>query len=363
MKKLIVVSALAASTVAMAGDYKMNLEGRYDLVNSKVTSGTSEDKYNNFSNGVIRLNMLAQVNDSLSFRFRYRFVKSAAATAATIGTVDTNRESAGGAQLDYLYVDHKNSFFTTRFGKQNWVEAMGRETFVSATDAFVKSQAYSDYQTAFGSDYRAGVSALFKIMDTNNLAVAISNPNSTITDTTVKTNNSGLAYGVHYNGNFMNKLVQPVLSYQSAKQNGDTDAAAKTKDGNNTVMAFGLRSEVVGLVIDADYKQVKVANRNDTGTTSAVETKTKSMMANVAYSINEFTPFVTYINDKYTSETKAAEFKKSTLALGVLFKPMADVNFRYHLAYASSKKEKDGSASNVATTEDKKIYFGIKADI
>ena len=362
MKKIIATTAVLASSVAFAGDYKMNLEGRYDFVNSKVTSGTDSDKINNFSNGVIRLNMLAKVNDNLSFRFRYRFAKG----APTLSSTSAARFDEG-TQLDYLYVDHKNSYFTTRFGKQNWVEAMGREAYVSATDVFVKSQAYTDYQAAFGSDYRAGVSFMFNFMETNNLTVALSNPNTTASDTELTTNNSGLALGAHYNGNFMNKLVQPVLSYQTAKQNGDEDhgtATSKSKDGNNTVMALGLRSEVSGFTIDADYKQVKVANRNVSGSsTQFVETKTKSLMASVAYSINEFTPFASYINDKYTSETTTAPFKKNTLALGVMYKPMADVNFRYHLAYASSKKEKDGSASTVATTEDKKIMFGIKADI
>lgn len=367
MKKLIVVSAVAVSSMAFAGDYKFNLEGRYDFINSKVTTGSDVDKVNTFSNGTIRLNMFSKVNDNLSFRFRFRFAKGAPAL-----TTDSTTREETGTQLDYLYVDHKNSFFTTRFGKQNWAEAMGRETFVSATDAFVKSQAYSDYQTAFGSDYRAGVSALFTIMDTNNLTVAISNPNATMTDGTANNENTGLAYGVHYNGNFMNKLIQPVLSYQSAKQNGDIDnstAASKTKDATNTVWAAGLRSEFSGLVLDVDYKQVKAGNRNAGTNTAFAASKTTSVMVNAAYTINEFTPFAAYINDKAGSALSSTStgdattaFKKNTFALGVQYKPYADVNFRYHLAYASSKKEKDRT-STAADLEDKKIMFGIKADI
>ena len=385
MKKIIATTAVLASSVAFAGDYKMNLEGRFDFVNAKLTSGTTSEKYNSFSNSVIRLNMLSQINDQLSFRFRYRFVKSGAnpVVNSTFGTADSNREYSG-TQLDYLYVDHKNSIFTTRFGKQNWTEAMGRELFVAATDVFVKSQAYSDYQSAFGSDYRAGVSAIFK-MDSNTLTLAVSNPNTLLLDssTGASANNSGFALGAHYNGSFMNKLVQPVLSYQTTKLNGDTDNTTKTKDGNATAMALGLRSEVSGFTIDADFKQVKIDNRNSTGITDADAGKTTSIMANIAYTMNEFTPFVSYVSDKAnatisapassastpststvyakTDDTKA--YKKSTYGLGLMYKPIADVNFRYHLAYTSAKKEKDGSTSGASEFEDKRIIFGIKADI
>lgn len=379
MKKIIIASSVLATSVAFAVDNKINLDGRYDFVNSKVTVGGGspkpDDKYNSFSNGTIRINMNTVVNDSLSFRFRTRFTKSTA-TPSTVyyvtkdGTTNSatyNREDPN-TQLDFFYADYKTSMFTFRFGKQSWVEAVGRESFISGTDLFASSQAYADYKTAFGSDYRGGLSIIHKY-DLNTVTLSVSNPNSAITDTAGssstagETVNTGLAYGINYSGSFMNKLVQPVLAYQSAKQNGDKDnSTTKTKDGNNTVMAFGIRSEVAGFTVDADYKQVKQANRNDTGTTSLEEKKTKSIVANVAYSINEFTPFVTYINDKYTQDvTTTANFKKTTTQVGVFYKPFADANFRYHLVYASSKK--DLETSTVTTTKDTKVYAGMKLDI
>ena len=368
MKKIIATTAVLASSLAFAGDYKFNLEGRYDFVNSSIKKGSVEEKYNNFSNSAIRLNMLAQVNEQLSFRFRYRFIKAGAApvTTGTATTADPNREYSG-TQIDYLYADYKNQWFTTRFGKQNWTEAMGRELFPPATDVFLKSQAYSDYVTAFGSDYRAGVSAIFK-MDSNTLTAAVSNPSTTISDTTGnEVKNNGLALGVFYNGSFMEKLVQPVFAYQTTTVDGDTDAAAasKTKKTNNTAMAAGFRSEFSGFTLDADFKQVKIENRN-TPTTSGTlypELKTTSMMATLAYAAGSLTPWVSYINDKAEyDDTTTADYKKSTMAAGLFWKPMADVNFRYHLVYASSTKEKDGTIA-LTKVEDKKIYLGFKADI
>jgi len=370
MKKIIATTAVLASSVAFAGDYKFNLEGRYDFVNSSAKQGSVEEKYNNFSNSVIRLNMLAQVNDQLSFRFRYRYLKSGANPVVTsaFGTVESTRESGQGSQIDYLYADYKNQWFTTRFGKQNWAEAMGRELFPSATDVLVKSQANSDYSSAFGSDYRAGVSAIFK-MDANTLTLAVSNPNTSIADAAgPKMENTGLALGAFYNGSFMDKLIQPVFAYQTTKINGDkdnTDVTKITKDGTNTAMAVGLRSEFSGFTLDADFKQVKRENRNSatTATTLYPELKTTSMMATLAYAYGSLTPWLTYINDKAEyDDTTTADFKKSTMAAGLFWKPMADVNFRYHLVYASSTKEKDGTIA-LTKIEDKKIYLGFKADI
>lgn len=378
MKKLLVVSVLAAtSTVASAFDYKFNIEGRADFVNSTVKStaqsGTeTTDKYNNISNHLIRLNTNGVINENLSYRLRYRFSKSAAnPVVATAGTGITREAESNG--VDYFFVDHKNSLFTTRFGKQNWGgAAYGREGMVSGTDVFIVSQAATNYKSAFGSDYRYGVTAMFKFADTNNLDLAVSNANGTTTDNDgVERKNTGLALGAIYTGSFADKLLQPVLAFQTAKQNGDTDnatAASKTKDVNYTMWNAGLRSEMAGFVIDADYKQLKKPNRNDTAnnTTGNKEQKTKSIYANVAYAIGDFTPMATYANDKYTTENNIAtdaNFKKNSFAVGTYWKPMADVNFRYHLMVTNAVTKYEGTVANNTKVNDTKIFFGFKADI
>jgi len=381
MKKMISVIALSAiSTSASAFDYKINLEGRADFVNANIKTTSQADvktteKFNNFSNGLIRLNLMGSINESLSYRFRYRFIKSAANPQSL---VPAPRENITDNGVDYLYVDHKNSIFTTRLGKHNWGGlAYGREGAVSGTDVFLVSEAGTKYKTAFGSDYRFGATAMFKFMETNSLDLAISNPNANFSDngvpsaTAPEKKNTGLAFGALYNGSFADKLIQPTFAYQIAQQNGDTDAAVatKTKDVNYTMWNVGLRTESAGLIIDTDYKQLKKANRNDgTNVTAAnKEQKTKSIYANVAYPVGDFTPMVTYINDKYTTEETAtatdANFKKNSFAVGTYWKPMSDVNFRYHLMVTNAVTKFEGTVATNKKITDTKVYFGFKADI
>lgn len=383
MKRFVVLAAVAASsTVASAFDYKINLESRADFVNvnNKTTSTaatpvTTTEKYNNFSNHLIRFNMMGTVNENLSYRMRYRFLASPASPA-------TARENSSQG-LDFLYVDHKNSMFTTRLGKQKIDEAVGRESVVAGTDVFAASEALARFKTSLGSEYRYGVTAMFKFMDTNNLKVAVLNPNSTFTDgsglaTAPEKKNTGLAYGIYYTGSFMDKMVQPLLAYTTATQNGDTDITSTTtvgtKDTNTTMMAVGLRSEVAGAVIDADYKEFKKPDSNrDLNTTEAnKDQKTKSVYVNIAYPIGDITPVVAYINDKFETASLAggsvANFKRDSFVIAALWKPMADVNFRYHLAYTSAVTKYDATTTTRSAATNSKVDFssitlGFKIDI
>lgn len=358
MKMLIPALALL-STTAMAADYKINMEGRVDLVNNtkKTTTAagvTTEEKSNSFVLNLLRVNLLGKINDDLTYRMRYRFYGVPAATA---------RDGAGN-KLDLIYVDHKNSMFTARIGKQSWAEAFGRESFVASSDLLISSDVKANYAAAIG-EYRMGASAMFKLMDSHNLTIALSNPNVTKTDTTgVSQKNNSLAYSVFYNSSFLDKMVQPTLGYTLASQDGDEDAAvgSKTVKKDTTLWAAGVRSEISGAVIDLDYKELKIPEHNGTGSNSFVEKKTKSLYANVAYAINEWTPFATYINDKYAEASNAvAEYKKDSMAFGVMYKPFADMNFRYHAVYTSAvtKYASNGSAK----VDDKNIVLGFKADL
>ncbi len=365
MKKIIVTTTVLASTMAFAGDYKINVEGRSDLTmnttkTTPVTGAATETKYTSFKNNMVRLNMFAQVNDSLSFRFRQRFTNDSAAAGTTL-TVRDNSTS----NTDFIYVDHKNSFFTTRFGKQSWSNAAGRESMVGGSDVFITSDALTNFRSAVG-EYRFGASALVSPMEGHNLVLALSNPNAAVTDTSASASkNNAVAYGVYYTGSLMEKMVQPTFGLTIAPQDKESTptAGSETKKANYTLMSFGLRSEVSGLVFDADYKTFTKANRNAGTNVAAVKETTKAMYFNASYGINEFTPFFTYTNDKYTKENNAtSNYKRNAMALGVLYKPFADVNFRYHLAYTSATKKIDAT-TGTKETKDNNILFGIKADI
>jgi len=355
MKKMITLAAVAAiSTSASAFDYKIGLEGRADFVNKTTkneTATTAKEKFSGFDSGLIRLSLTGNINESLTYKLRYRLNKEYS---------NTTRDNST-SNLDHLYVDHKNSFFTTRFGKTNWAEAYGRESFISSTDLFLASAAYSAYNTNIGT-YRFGVSGTYTFLDTNKITLAISNPNADLTDTTTATptnekKNTSLAYAAHYSSVLMDKMIQPTLSYTTAKQDKDTGG------GTNTMMAAGFRSEVSNFVVDADWKQFK---RGDQGLAGADE-KTSSIFANLAYNIDQFSPFVQYINDKAKAVTATGtlttngDFKKNSIVGGVMWKPFADTNFRYHLAYTNANKKYDVAANG--KVKDNIITFGIKADL
>jgi len=366
MKKVIALSSLLAlSTTASAFDYKISLEGRGDFVNGnyKTTAAgvTSTEKYSTFSNNLVRLNMMGTINDNLTYRLRYRLVSSAANPSGTAnGAREVNAQS-----LDYLYADHKNEYFTLRFGKQNWVDALAREGYVSGTDVFIASQANADYNSAIGV-YRWGLTGTYKFAETNNLILALSNPNSTMTDTTgVEEKNNSLAMAAMYNGSFMDKMFQPTFGYTLAKQDPDTDAAAgaTTKKADFTLMSAGFRSEVSGFTVDADYKIMEKENRNSGTTTTFVKTEAKSIYGSVAYSAGDFTPIAYYINDKFDSETNSADFKRNAFAFGTYYKPFADVNFRYHAMFTNDVKKFEHTTATTTKITDRRVYFGFKADI
>jgi len=377
MKRVITIASLAAlSTAASAFDYKINLEGRADFVNGRletetgtsagIPSETFKESYNNFSNGLIRLNMMGNINDNLAYRFRYRFINAAASPISTNSTA-ANRtiREVKTTELDYLYVDHKNEYFTTRFGKQNWVDAAGRETFASGTDVFLASGVASGYKAAFGSDYRYGVSFIGKLAETNIITLALSNPNQDMSDapaTGDSSNNTGLAMGAYYNGQFFDKAFQPTLGYTVAKQNGNLDAATPTKEADFTVMSAGFRSEFAGLTLDADYK---ILDRESTLTAATGNaSSTKSVYSMLSYAMGEFTPIAYYINDRFTGNAANSGFKRDAFAAGVYWKPFQDVNFRYHLMYTNDVKKFDtSSAASASKITDDRFWLGFKIDV
>jgi hypothetical protein len=174
-----------------------------------------------------------------------------------------------------------------------------------------------------------------------------------------------------YSGNFSNKMFQPLFAYSMATQNGDTDATAgsTTKNVTYSIWNAGVRSEVAGFTVDADYKVLTKPDRNS-GTnvnTANKKQETKSMYANVAYAMGDFTPIATYINDKYetadTATAANANYKKNSFAVGTYWKPMADVNFRYHVMYTSANTKYEGTVATNKEIKDSRILFGFKADI
>jgi len=392
MKKLIVVSALTASSFAMAADLKWNVEGRFDYVNATVkhefetsTSNYSETR-GEFQSNVVRLNAVYTINETLSGRFRYRLSTEQAAASQ-------NRDLSF-QNVDFFYVDHKTPWFTTRIGKQNNPDSLGREYYVSGTDYNVTeykfktaggqgSTAYTTSNTAVYNEvkndadiYHVGATLLFAQVPNSTVSVTLFEPQKSTTYTDVAgsatdAKNTQFGYGVYYNGSFFDKMLQPTLGYTSLGIAGTSDAsnsANNTENKSHKLISAGVRSELFGVTVDLDWKQYKRANTATAAATTNAD-KASSIYANVAYTWDMLTPFVSYIHDKYdrdaANSTTVGDYKRDALSAGLQIKPFKENNFRYHVTYTSDVKTVDLATSS---TVDKKvsantIAAGIKFDI
>lgn len=350
------------SSTAMAADMKWNLEGRFDYVMSTTkhenTTATSnyEEKRGEFYSNVLRLNSVFTVNENLSGRFRYRF---STAQGDKNGTRSDNRDLTF-QNVDFLYLDHKNQWFTTRIGKHNQTESLGREFFMSGTDYPVSMIAPNSATVGYNAMnsavyklvsadadlYHVGASAIYSGLQGHTFTVSAFNPKKDPAYTSdssgagddAKYNKMGL--GAYYNGSFMEGLIQPTLGYTSFGYANGTDTTT-TPSATHKLMAAGVRSAVAGFVIDADWKQYK--RDNTVASPSAAtntEDKTTSYWANVAYTWDNLTPFVNYINDKFEATgTNFTDYKRTAYSAGLMIKPFKENNFRYHVAWTNDTKK------------------------
>jgi hypothetical protein len=390
--KLLIPAIALLSTTAMAADLKWNVEGRFDYGNSTVkhefadSTKNYEEKRSEFYSNIIRLNATATINENLSARFRYRL--SSEQSAATL------QRDLSFSNVDFFFIDHKNQWFTSRIGKSNQVESLGREYFTSGTDynttaykfgsagaagttgyAAMNTAVYNQVNNDI-SNYHVGYSAIYNAIEGQTFTLSAFNPQKTTTysDTAGSANdakNSKLGLGAYYNGNFFGGLFQPTLGYTTvsiAPESNQTTPANNTPSASYKLMAAGVRSSVAGFVIDADWKQYK---RDNTATSAAVSNadKTTSIWANVSYTWDMLTPFVNYIHDKYdrtsANTTTVGDYKRNAFAAGLQIKPYKDNNFRYHVAYSSDVRENTLAANSTAETKVKshQIVAGVKFDL
>lgn len=362
MKKILASSLLITSSI-YAVEVKFNLEGRVDYVNQKqtfkpATGAESKNTDSAFKFNRLRINMTGAVNESLSYRIRYAPLTNEAAGVIRDSSTD---------RLEMYYIDHKSAYFTTRFGKQFNLELLGRETIASGSDQFLNSRAFSLHHSDLGN-YKTGLSLMFTQLEGHTFTLNAHTPNKTVSDTTLNKKNTGMGLGAYYSGGFMDKALQPHIGYTMDTQNYD---GAGEKNRTFKTLSVGNRLVVAGFTLDTDYRTYTKPSATN------VKEETKSIYTNLAYTINEFTPFVTFINDKYdtaganavvttaaTATTTGTDYKRNAIGVGTFYKPFADTNFRYHLLYTTDKTEFEGQTGvGIKELVDNKFYFGFKADI
>jgi hypothetical protein len=394
--KLLIPALVLLSASAMAADFKFGMEGRFDYGNSTVKHETNvstnnyQEKRSEFYSNILRLNASAVINENLSARFRYR-LSSPQETNAKLHDLSFSN-------VDYFYIDHKTQWVTARIGKSSQIESVGREFFVAGTDFPVTSYGFGNGSGAAGTTgYASMNSAVYNQLNTdaglyhvglsliNNTAVegqtftlSAFNPQKAqiLNDTAGPANDSKtskMGIGAYYNGKFLGGLVQPTLGYTTLGIAPETGSATPANNGPSAsykLMAAGIRSEVAGFVIDADWKQYKRDNTVASATSLTTNAdKTTSVWANIAYTWDMLTPFVTYIHDKYdrtaANNATIGDYKRDALSVGVQITPYKDNNFRYHVAYSSDVRKNELTAASTADTKVKAniIVAGIKFDL
>ncbi|MBY0413512.1 MAG: hypothetical protein K2Q18_05075 [Bdellovibrionales bacterium] len=333
MKALTVLAALALTTSsAMAMDTVMGLKGRFDYVRSETeTTPGSKDSSGVLTTSYLRLVTEAKLNDTTTAKLTLDLKDSS-----------TSRDNGLSDFVDEAFITKSFGALNVMIGKQAPMVG-GRENDYSSRDVYILSS-FNDKipgtLTGVSVGYTmAGQNVYLQYLQQTDSAQGAT---GTFTDKKV--------VGVAYYGDFMNKMLMPILSYHKA----GTDRAG----AYDSYMAAGLRVNVASFIIEADYlmlEQEKLSVKGDA--------ELKSMVAHVRYAHENFQPFVKYIKEDgkkgfqgIVSGSTTSE--RTAFEVGLEYIPNKDEDMRYHIVYnnAEAKKKSPAPTSKV---EDQKIYAGI----
>jgi hypothetical protein len=156
--------------------------------------------------------------------------------------------------------------------------------------------------------------------------------------------------GAAYYGDFMNKMLMPIISYHRV-------GTARVGAYDNTATA-GLRLSVANFIIEADYLMLEQEKLSTLG-----DAELKSVVAHVRYAHENFQPFVKFIkedgkkgyNDLVAGSTTS---ERTAYEVGLEYIPNKDEDFRYHVVYNNSEAKRKSPAPT-SKVEDQKIFAGI----
>ncbi len=146
-------------------------------------------------------------------------------------------------------------------------------------------------------------------------------------------------------------MWNPIFSYHMMDQQALPYAGGKV-----TFMGFGNRFTFGDFRVDFDY--LMNAAKNDAG----MDHKITNMNLEVRYAMGNLTPRARFNmgKDVYTAATGGTAVNNdcNNLSIGLDYKPKAEDNFRYHVAYNTNSWKSDATgAPTYANTE---ILAGVK---
>lgn len=332
MKALTIVAVLALSSgSAMALDTVMGLKGRFDYVHTETDNNPGKDSSGVLTTSYLRLVTDAKLNDTMTAKLTLDFQEA-----------NSTKDNGLTNLVDEAFITKDFGHgFSVILGKQG-VLTGGHENEYSSRDLYTTS-IHNDSIV----DKITGLTAGYAVAEQNiylqYLQQTDANQGSTATFTDKK------VVGAAYYGSFMNKMIEPVLSYH---KQGTTRAGQY-----DTFMAAGLRVNVAQFTVEADYLVLEQEKLSAAG-----DAKLNSIVALVRYNHENFKPFAKFIKEDGEKGfdgivTGANESERTAWELGLEYVPNKDEDFRYHVVYANSESKETKPASS--KTEEQRIFAGV----
>lgn len=333
MKALTILATVAlTSTSAFALDTVMAAKGRFDYIHTETENkpGTKTSS-GALTTSFLKLVVDSKVNESTTAKLTLDFTNSIGADNGTSNLVDE------------AYLTKKFEALSVIVGKQA-VMTGGRENDYSARDIYL----YSRFAESI-TENLVGASVGYSMFGQNAYLQYLQQANSGVANQTPFTDKKVI--GAAYYGEWMNKMIMPILSYHKL---GTNRAGAY-----NTQMAASLRVNVDKFFVEADYLVLEQEKL-----TAAGDAKVNSIVAHARYLFDEgFQPFVKYINEDgkkgYANIVSGStDSERSAFEVGLEYYPTKDEDMRYHVVYdnSTSKRTSPGPSLKV---EEQKIFAGI----
>ncbi|MBX2986278.1 MAG: hypothetical protein KF802_00130 [Bdellovibrionaceae bacterium] len=342
MKRLLLLTATLFATQAHAVNLSLDLRGDLDAASYNKASKKPDNTF--FTLHTARVDLKGEMNEELSYRLRFRLNDESAAQGYD---KLSNR-------VDYAYISQKMEGIDLTLGKM-LADVGGHETLQDSINLYYKSEAnkaltgdYKDIATGtvsyfFPIKYMTGAKIGAKLGDSEFAIMGFNNPD---TDNSATTPQSRFMSGAVFKGKFLDKQLQPVLSYHQVSYG--SEAAAADPDHKAQLLAAGLKWDADSFYAQADYIDLKSGPLLVTAVKNDLHIQTT--VAEGGLKMGRYLPKLTIESSvvKQKPDT-GAELEKKFLGGGVAleYKPFEDKNMRYHIAYTQKTAQQDGADDKI----------------
>lgn len=353
MKKLsavaIVATVFAGNVFAGDQSIKVIARGGWKYKNNDVQkTGTPNSSAFNFD--YLRTKFSGELTPSVKYVLTTNLLKADQAN-------DTNEGIS--KMITEGYITKSFSFGTqVSFGRKTTIIG-GREYDYSSSDLYSTSYFYD----ATPSPYPVGITVAHEIAGQTLRAQYINGNRTTTTgtSTTGTATQSKFGWALEWNGNLMEGMIKPIISYTVIPENAGattTKTATRVNKGNDAFLGAGLQFNLPqSIVVETDYNML--TEKDATGTTAAKkDLKTESIIVHAKMNGENFSPFVKFISDTRKNDSTKTD-SRTAYDLGFEYKEAKEDAIRYHVVYSGASVK-----ANINTTEVKSspssIMVGMK---